>query len=114
MRTHRLARLCLGILFFVPLIVSAENPRWIWHNNHGKAIQPNEVRYFRKTFTVNARPAKALLSVAADDGAVVYINGKEVANFRDYTKPVHDDVAGYLTRGRNVIAIEGKNELGDQ
>src|SRR6267142_1615952 len=70
------------------LLASAENPHWIWHDNKGVAIKPDEVRFFRKTFHLAAKPSKAPLSVAADDEAVIYINGKEVVHPKDYAKPV--------------------------
>src|SRR5215470_9806998 len=87
----------------------AENPHWIWHDNQGAAIQTNEVRYFRKTFEAKGRFAKVLLSAAADDEATIYINGKEVAHPKDYSKPVYEDVTSQVQRGRNVIAVRGRN-----
>src|SRR5438067_2465974 len=82
MRKITLVRYCftLAISLFGPLLATAENPHWIWHDNKGVAIQTNEVRYFRKTFVLDHKPTKAPLSVAADDEAVVYINGKQVAH----------------------------------
>src|SRR6266487_1592360 len=111
MRTTAFARFgChLACLFLFPIFARAENPHWIWHNNKGAAIQTNEVRYFRRTFTLASRPAKALLSVAADDEAVVYLNGKEVANPKDYAKPVCEEVTSELKKGQNVLAIRGHN-----
>src|SRR6266850_3647136 len=95
------------------LLASAENPHWIWHDNKAVAIKPDEVRFFRKTFHLAAKPSKAPLSVAADDEAVIYINGKEVAHPKDYAKPVHEDVASQLHKGENVIAIRGHNIASD-
>jgi putative heme-binding domain-containing protein len=91
----------------------AENPHWIWHDNQGAAIQTNEVRYFRKTFEAKGRFAKVLLSAAADDEATIYINGKEVAHPKDYSKPVYEDVASHVQKGRNVIAVRGRNISSD-
>src|SRR2546421_10351631 len=99
----------LACLILSPWLARAENPQWIWHNNHGTPIQPGEVRYFRKTFTLNARPVRALLSAVADDEAVIYVNGKEVANPKDHTKPVYENITSHLLKGQNVIAVEGRN-----
>src|SRR5882672_9781972 len=57
------------------LRAEAENPHWIWHPDKGAAIQTNEVRFFRKSFHLDRIPNKAPLSVAADDDAVIYVNG---------------------------------------
>src|SRR5213082_3539401 len=75
-------------LFLPTLAARAENPHWIWHDNHGTPIQTNEVRFFRKTFFATNVPSKVFLRVVADDEAVVYLNGKEVAHPKDYAKPV--------------------------
>jgi putative heme-binding domain-containing protein len=106
--------LALGsICFLLPFVASAENPCWIWHDNHGAAIQPDDVRYFRKTFRVPNLPMKASLSIAADDEAIVYINGTEVARPKDYAKPSYEDVSDYIRKGDNVIAIRGHNVASD-
>src|SRR5262249_16702640 len=82
MRKTAFASFCLTFATFLLLSVAAraENPHWIWHDNHGAAIQADDVRYFRKTFKYNGKLTKAILSIAADDEATVYINGKEVAH----------------------------------
>jgi hypothetical protein len=87
--------------------------------------------YFRRSFTVNPLPSTDLqLSLMADDGAVVYVNGKEVVRdnmpsgtitnttetttyragndesaFRTFTVP-----RTALVSGTNVIAIEVHQE----
>src|SRR5437879_13121397 len=77
------------LVLFSALVCQAENPRWIWHDNHPATIKPDEVRYFRKTFEVGGNPSRASLSVAADDEAKVYLNGKEVAQSRGWDKPAY-------------------------
>ncbi len=104
----------LAALLVVPLLARAEQPHWIWHDNQGAAIKPDEVRYFRKTFHVDNPPTKALLSVAADDEAMVYLNGKQVAHPRDYQKPAFEDVTAGIRKGENVFAIRGVNLESDQ
>src|SRR6266481_1973142 len=96
-------------LLLVAVSARAENPQWIWHDNHGAAIQADDVRFFRKTFEARGRFNKVLLSAAADDEATIYINGKEVAHPRDFSKPVYEDVTSQVKAGRNVIAIRGHN-----
>src|SRR5882762_3063051 len=111
MRKIILALGSCGLL--LPFLASAENPSWIWHDNHGAPIQPDEVRFFRKTFCLSSLPAKASLSIAVDDEATVYINGSEVARTKDYAKPTYEDVTDLLRKGENVIAVRGQNIAGD-
>src|SRR5689334_11781012 len=96
-----------------PFVASAENPSWIWHDNHGAAIQPGEVRYLRKTFRFPNIPMKDSLNIAADDEAIVYINGEEVARPKDWAKPTNEEVTDLIRKGDNVIAIRGHNIDGD-
>src|SRR5438876_6113075 len=81
-------------LLVCTMVARAENPRWIWHDNKGVAIQTNEIRFFRKTFVAERKPNKARLSIAADDEAVVYLNGKEIARPKEYDRPVYAEVGG--------------------
>jgi putative heme-binding domain-containing protein len=100
-------------LLLLPPLASAENPCWIWHDNHGAPIQPDEVRFFRKSFHISSAPTKVSLSIAADDEATVYINGAEVARPKDYAKPTIEDVTEFIRKGDNVLAIRGHNIASD-
>jgi putative heme-binding domain-containing protein len=111
-RRTRLAPV-LAVCLTFQLVAAAENPHWIWDNHHGAAIKPDETRYFRKTFQLSAIPTKALLSVAADDEAQVFINGKQVAEAKGYDHPERDDITRQFQKGTNVIAIRGRNVAGD-
>src|SRR5262245_1854967 len=90
-----LAALCL----LVPLSTLAENPRWIWHPNKGQPIRTNETRYFRKTFRVDQTPRTATLSVSADDEAVVYLNGREIAKCSNFKEPARETITEDLQMG---------------
>ena len=83
---------CAVWLSLMTLPTRAQNPQWIWNDNKGKSIKTNEVRFFRKVFEVDSRPTRALLSVAADDDAKVYLNGKEVSHTQGYDKPNYEDL----------------------
>ncbi len=88
---------------------SAENPSWIWHNNHGAPVKPEEVRYLRRTFQLAAAPTKALLTIAADDEADVYLNGKKIAHTSNFKEPTREEVTESIHKGANVIAIRAHN-----
>src|SRR4051794_19248041 len=100
--------LCLGVSLLVNS-VRAEVPEWIWHDNHGAKTKADEVRYFRKTFTVDGKISKAVLSATGDDEIVVYVNGKQVADSKTWEKTSRADVTKQLHAGENSIAIRGKN-----
>src|SRR5258706_13726664 len=90
--THRM-RIASFLLFaFIPCLTFADNPHWIWHDNHGKPIQTNEVRFFRKTFQAAGKITKVHLSVAADDEAVVYIYGRKGALPSRYAIPGQNEI----------------------
>jgi hypothetical protein len=89
-------------------------------------ITPTSVAYFRKTFTLGTLPDGLALRLIADDGAVVYLNGVEVARdnmpvgaFTPTTRATRDRGASAerkwrsfalpvtaLRVGPNVLAIE--------
>jgi putative heme-binding domain-containing protein len=103
-----------GWLFALSTLANAQSTNWIWHDNKGEPIKPEEVRFFRKVFHVETLPTKAVLSVAADDDAMVFLNGKQVARPRDFDKPAYEDVTESVRKGDNVLAIRGHNTIGDQ
>src|SRR5215470_617632 len=103
-----------GWLFVSSTLANAQTTNWIWHDNKGEPIKPEEVRFFRKVFHVENLPARAILSVAADDDAMVFLNGKQVARPRDFDKPAYEEVTESLRKGDNVLAIRGHNIIGDQ
>src|SRR5882672_977590 len=107
----------LGIAFWVSMFalpVRAQDPQWIWHDNQGASIKTNEVRFFRKVFQVERKPLKAVLSVAADDDAKVYLYGKEISHAQGYDKPNYEDLTDDIKQGQNVLAVRGLNTVGDQ
>ena len=62
MNCPRFARVCLPIcIILLTNSLRAELPEWIWHDNKGAKPADNEVRYFRRTFDVDASVAKASL-----------------------------------------------------
>ncbi|MEO6034583.1 MAG: hypothetical protein ABIQ35_04950, partial [Verrucomicrobiota bacterium] len=100
-------------LTLLPIACQAQVPEWIWHPNGGAAPADNEVRYFRKVFTVAEKPAKATLTATADDEIAVWINGEKVIDGKGWNDAKVANVAKNLERGENSIAIRGKNEGGD-
>src|SRR5438094_6498432 len=92
--------------FLSPL--RAQTPEWIWHDNKGQAPADNEVRFFRKGFKVDGNATKAILTVAGDDRATAFLNGKQVAVNRGWNLAVTATVTKELKSGENLLAIRGQ------
>jgi hypothetical protein len=90
----------------------AQTAEWIWHANAGQAITNGEVRYFQKSFVVADQPSKAVLSVAADNRALVTINESPVFEVNGYQRATRAEVTAHLRAGTNVIALQAHNEAG--
>ena len=88
-----------------------ETPQWIWLG------QPKDGQtvYFRHVFEVTGKLAAkngALLTASCDNQLTVFINGKQVGKSNEWNEPVRVDVTAELKTGKNIIAIEGKNDGG--
>jgi len=72
---------------------------------------PVGTRYFRRQFNITdpAQIKNAMLTVAADDLSIVYINGKEAGRSLRWQTPVAIDASTYLHAGVNTLAIQGTN-----
>lgn len=90
--------------------VSAEpRPAWTWPEGE----IDNEPVYFRKTFSLTAKPTRAELYATCDNEAEIWINGQSAGRAPDWGKPViRDDIAAMLQAGENVIAVRAKNRGG--
>ncbi len=89
----------------LPLAALAQD--WIWSG--GKAGE-NDVRYFRKPFSLGDVPEKAVLTFACDNKATVYIDGKIVGETDDWNKPMVLDLAKTLKAGDHLLAIRAENQ----
>ncbi len=81
--------------------------RWIWVMD---AEAPQA--FFRYDFDLPAAPAKAWLSITADNAFVLYINGQRVGSGNEWTRLFSFDIVRYLKAGRNVMAVEVTNSGG--
>src|SRR5262245_18994101 len=104
----------ISFLLFLNSSVFGETPRWIWHGAKSDAIQPGDKCFLRKTFYVETKPDKALLSIVAGDEAILYINGHYVAHAKGYTNVTSEEVTNDIKSGENVIAIQAKSGKADQ
>lgn len=114
MQSRRFAQLLLTALTLCAFTAAAEpaKPQWIWHPNGGNAPTNGEIRFFRKTFTLEGKVQKAVLAVAADNSANVFVNEKMMTAARGYDRATYTDVTSQLLPGENLLAVRGENENG--
>ncbi len=87
--------------------VSAQAPVWIWHGQ-----EQGENLFARKKFHVHNRVHSAELRICADDGATIYLNGREILPAITGRKPQTKNVTSQLRLGRNVLAAKVDNKTG--
>lgn len=87
--------------------------RWIWSEAGAETKSLAETIYFRKTFTLESLPAEAFAAVACDNSFTLYVNGKQAATGKDFTKPNFVDLKPHLRAGENVIAVAAVNHTPD-
>jgi len=104
-------RIFAGLLTLAQLTLT-QTPEWIWHGNNGKPPGNNERRFFRKTFTLPAKPAKAVLAASVDNEGTAFVNGKSVGTVLAWEQAVLADVTGELVAGENLLAVRGINHGG--
>jgi putative heme-binding domain-containing protein len=121
MRTRGLLTAALSMLCLITMHTwGADDPRaastkagaepvWIWSNARPDGEQ---TVYFRKEFVVAAPPSGARLIGSCDNRMTVYLNGERVAEGKAWETPTLADVTRQLKRGRNVLAVEARNNGG--
>jgi putative heme-binding domain-containing protein len=90
----------------------AADPEWIWLAAESRE---GEVVYFRKTIDIpEAFGAKlgGKLRATCDNHLKMWINGTKVAESDEWEVPLGVDVGKHLRPGKNIIAVEGKNDGG--
>jgi putative heme-binding domain-containing protein len=107
----KFAQLVLAVLF-AACAHAQTTPEWIWHPNNGAKPEDKEVRYFRKTFTLDGPARRASLAVSADNQFTAYVNGTKVGSGDEWKDFPKFDIKANLKPGVNVVAIEAKNDGG--
>ena len=93
-----------------------EKAKWIWPDNPHWDLH-NCYALFRKTFSLGKIPARAPLFITADQSYRLFVNGQYVCGgpARGFQKswPYDEvDVAPFLKRGKNTIAVRAHNPGG--
>ncbi|MBI2806745.1 MAG: hypothetical protein HYX68_17335 [Planctomycetes bacterium] len=117
----KLLLLCLALIIAVTSWTLAQSgspntwaaAQWVWDEaDANKNPQNNEPRFFRMTFTLDAKPAKAELWITADNHYVAYVNGQKVGSDAEWNTVERYNVAKHLIVGKNVLAIKATNQGG--
>ncbi len=82
---------------------------WIWSG--GKAGE-DDVRFFRKQFNVGELPEKAVLALACDNKAVIYLDGKQIGENDSWSDPTVLDLTKLLKTGEHILAVRAENQGG--
>ncbi len=108
----KIARLILAILVVTVCAHAQTTPEWIWHPNNGAKPADKEVRYFRKSFTLDGAARRGTLAVSADNQFTAYVNGTKVGSGEEWKDFPKFDIKATLKPGVNVVAIEARNDGG--
>ena len=103
-----------GVLLALSACASGgEGTWWIWHGADGEAARdaPAAKRYFRRVFDLPADPKirRAQLVLAVDNGARVWVNGRDLGRFAGWKPAARAELTAALRPGRNVVAVEAAN-----
>lgn len=86
---------------------------WVWDQPEANQVtQSNDPRYLRLPFTLAARVTKAELWITVDNHYTAFVNGHKVGSDAEWSTIEKYDVAKLLVPGKNVVAIEARNQGG--
>lgn len=101
-----MALLAFGLVS-LPAAAVPRVPQWIW----GPAGSEDEVRFFRRTFTVPPGAMGGDVVIAADDSAEVTLNRQRLGENSSWKKPTRLRIRS-VARGENVLEIRARNHSG--
>lgn len=90
-------------------LASAEEAQWIWSAEHPRGQAPAGDCYFRRSVVLSS-VEEAAITITADDGYDLYVNGRPVGSGKSIRQMEQYDVTQLLQRGKNVIAIKVSNQ----
>lgn len=106
--------LALSLSWFscLALFATAQEPQWIWAQDHEQGNIPIGRCFFRKAFRMT-QPESGQISIWCDDKYTLYVNGMRVSEGMSWQKPDQHDVTKHLIQGRNVVAVAVQNSEGN-
>lgn len=109
-KVNRNAALGDGLTESLPL-----EPKWIWRTADAMTRAKPEKVTFDRTLVLDELPTDAVLTIAADNGYTLTINGERVASSSKRTSTGANvyDIRSPLQVGANHLRVVGNNFLGD-
>lgn len=113
------AALCLGTLAasaWEPAPGAAVHPRpvskslWIWTAD--KPVSNGAIALFRFKAELSADVRSAVVKINYDDGGTLWVNGRNLPGKHTHSGTRVYDIAKFLKKGRNLVAVEVKNGRG--
>ncbi len=104
-----------GFVSKSPLQAEKHDLTWIWHGSadtHATVYLRKVVSVSDSVFSKLTSGTPASLTATGDNHLVVYINGRQALTNDQWERPKSHDVTKFLKAGRNLIAVEGKNDGG--
>lgn len=100
-----------------PSSAAVQAASWIWAHEEGttaptRTTAPEGTVFLRHAFDIPGIPKQATLSIAADNRAKVFLNGRIVHTCLDWSTIDRVEVTNALVQGRNEIRIEATNGPG--
>lgn len=89
--------------------VAHEEAQWIWSPAQEKGHEPEGNCFFRKTFHLTTSVEQAQIEITADDAYELYVNGRRLGEGHNWRQLDTYDIARYLVRGANTIAVQAAN-----
>jgi hypothetical protein len=87
--------------------------QWIWDAaDADKGVQGDKPRQLRQKFELSGRPIAATLWITVDNHYTAYINGHKIGQDGEWGTIEKYDVGSQIVVGKNVLAIEAKNQGG--
>lgn len=100
--------LIMAVLTTVMLAASINDVNWIWYPDPPGT--KGEARFFRTVLEVDEIPESALARIIAGQLTTVYLNGEELGYIRADEILGSYELADYLKKGKNILAIKVEAE----
>lgn len=84
--------------------------RWVWASPEAATAVPPGPVYLRRELELSTVPDEAVAVVTADNRFTLFVNGRRVGSGEDWKRARIIDIRSALQPGRNVLAIEAKND----
>jgi hypothetical protein len=82
---------------------------WLWSSPQAREGVPPQTIYLRRQWSLDARPARGLATITADNSFELFINGKSVGKSDNWNTPLQLDVTDALAAGKNIIGLKAAN-----